>query len=125
VEHITVFADGREHDTFTQTGTFTARPVGNPSLPTFTGKFTTWGNFNANGQSVNGTFTFNLRFPGQYFDQETNLHYNYYRDYDPATGRYIQSDPIGLKGGINTYTYVRDNPTAKSDPRGLIDWTVP
>jgi hypothetical protein len=64
VEHITVFADGREHDTFTQTGTFAARPVGNPSLPTFTGKFTTWGGFNANGQSVNGTFTFNLHGTG-------------------------------------------------------------
>jgi RHS repeat-associated protein len=52
-----------------------------------------------------GTFDLPLRLPGQRYDQETGLHYNYYRDYDPSLGRYGESDPIGLEGGIDTYAY--------------------
>lgn len=64
--------------------------------------------------------TFNLRYPGQYFDAETATHYNYFRDYNPQTGRYTTSDPIGLNGGINTYTYVENDPLRKVDPLGLM-----
>lgn len=73
---------------------------------------------NENPSSL-GTFNYNLRFPGQYFDFETLLHYNYFRDYDPQTGRFIQSDPIGLGGGLNTFAYVGDNPVIKVDSDGL------
>ncbi|WP_435817348.1 RHS repeat domain-containing protein [Metapseudomonas otitidis] len=59
-----------------------------------------------------------LRFPGQIADAHSELFYNYFRDYDPETGRYVESDPIGLKGGLNTYGYTYQNPMRYTDPTG-------
>jgi RHS repeat-associated protein len=70
-------------------------------------------------EMVGGPGFFNHRFPGQMADQETGLYYNYHRTYDPMLGRYIESDPIGLDGGINTYAYVNSNPVSAIDPEGL------
>src|SRR6185312_11334573 len=75
----------------------------------------------------------NLRFPGQYADGESGLSQNWHRDYDPATGRYIQSDLSGLEGGVNTYTYALNGPlvsfdvmgdTVKSNSRYFLDWLL-
>ena len=66
-------------------------------------------------QTVDNPF----RFPGQYYDTETGLHYNYFRYYNPQTGRYITPDPIGLEGGINLFAYVAGNPVNSIDPLGL------
>ena len=75
---------------------------------------------NGNPDSLpGGSFAFNARFPGQFLDVETGLFHNGYRDYDARLGRYVQSDPIGLGGGWNTYGYVGGNPTASSDVTGL------
>jgi RHS repeat-associated protein len=66
------------------------------------------------------TITNNLRFPGQYFDAETGLNYNYYRDYNPATGRYLSADPIGIERGENhLYVYAGNSPLMEVDPLGL------
>jgi len=62
--------------------------------------------------------TVNLRFSGQYYDVETGLHYNWNRYYDPRIGRYITSDPVGIDGGLNTYTYAQNNPVRFFDATG-------
>ena len=69
-------------------------------------------------------FTLNLRYAGQYYDKESSLFHNGFRDYNPKTGRYVQSDPIGLNGGLNTYTYVGGNPLSFTDPTGECPWCV-
>lgn len=71
-------------------------------------------------QVKTGTVQNNLRFPGQYFDSETGLHYNWNRYYDPASGRYLSADPIGLAGGMNLYAYVGGDPVNWVDPEGLV-----
>ena len=66
-----------------------------------------------------GTFSYNLRFPGQMFDGQAGLSQNYFRDYDPAVGRYVESDPIGLaRGSYSTYAYAKGNPVSLRDPSG-------
>ena len=66
-----------------------------------------------------GTATVNLRFPGQFYDSETTLFYNWNRYYNPATGRYVSSDPMGIDEGLGTYNYVEQNPLLHIDPEGL------
>ena len=71
-------------------------------------------------QSITGSLVMNARFPGQWFQLETGLHYNWFRHYDPSLGRYVESDPMGLKGGsYSTYSYAVSNPLSNFDPLGL------
>ncbi|MDA8142225.1 MAG: RHS domain-containing protein [Desulfobacteraceae bacterium] len=95
--------------------------LGTPQRMTNTGGAVVWSaDYLPFGQAdvTLNTVTNNLRLPGQYFDPETGLHYNYWRYYDPKLGRYLMPDPIGLTGGVNVYTYVQNNPVMFVDPNG-------
>ncbi len=82
------------------------------------GVSTTWGRGERENSNADWDVPQNLRFHGQYLDRETGLHYNTFRYYDPCGGRNTQMDPIGLLGGLNTYTYMVD-PLTWVDPWGL------
>ena len=97
--------------------------LGTPQRMTDNTKQIVWaGEFKPFGEAINitGTVTNSLRFPGQYAEQETMLHYNYFRDYKPDTGRYEEADPIGLQGGMNLYSYTDNNSLIRSDIYGLL-----
>ena len=97
--------------------------LGTPQVLTSSAGAVAWkAAYNAFGNATvdaSSTITNNIRFPGQYYDAETGLHYNWNRYYDPNTGRYITADPIGLEGGINLFGYVGGNPVNKVDIMGL------
>ena len=96
-------------------------PATNTALWTWDFLADTFGASTPNMSPTGGTaYTLNLRFPGQYSDVETGLNYNYFRDYEFATGRYVESDPIGILNGTGTYPYVRENPLRRKDRKGLI-----
>jgi RHS repeat-associated protein len=96
--------------------------LGTPQKMTDATKVVTWDRVQdpfGNTHSLAGTAQNPLRFPGQYADEESSLSYNYFRDYDPTLGRYVQSDPIGLIAGPNTYAYAGSRPISVLDPLGL------
>jgi len=98
--------------------------LGTPELMTDSTNTAVWeAAYDAFGEATihpASTVVNNFRFPGQYYDAETGLHYNLHRYYDPKTGRYMTPDPIGLAGGINPYAYVQNDPVNLVDPWGLL-----
>ena len=87
--------------------------IGRPQVVTNLSKQKVWESENnafGNAPILDMIGGFNIGFPGQYFDSESGTFYNYFRNYDPSTGRYLQNDPIGVFGGLNTYAYASGNP---------------
>jgi RHS repeat-associated protein len=95
--------------------------LGTPQLASSSSHGTIWSTtyqpYGTTG-TITGTITQNLRLPGQNYDSETGFYYNVQRDYMPNIGRYLETDPIGLVGGLNTYLYVRGNPLVFVDTQG-------
>lgn len=97
--------------------------VGRPEVMTDASQNVVWRaqNFAFTQNVTTASITLNLGFPGQYYDTETGLWNNGFRDYNPILGRYVESDPMGLGGGANTYAYAENNPMDNVDPLGLCD----
>lgn len=96
--------------------------LGRPEVVTNSAQSVVWNSQNNafdNTPSIDLIGNLNIGFPGQYYDIENGMYYNYFRTYDPSTGRYLENDPIGLSGGLNTYGYVDGNPLSFIDPFGL------
>jgi RHS repeat-associated protein len=107
------------------------KPATTPSADVIAWKWDYFGNSfgedypNEDPTSSGTPLTFNLRFPGQYYDAETGMHYNYRRNYQPGIGRYIEADPIGLRGGGDLYAYAGSVPVTFVDEAGLLHTTPP
>lgn len=102
--------------------------IGRPVRATDASGFVVWdGQFTPFGETVAiaSSLSLELRFPGQYRDSVSELNYNWTRYYDPALGRYMRPDSIGLAGGMNLYAYVNGNPVSLVDPNGEIAWFIP